>query len=68
MNLEQDTEFWEQFDRSVGDYLYAMKTVKDEMFGDYQWVSLSGESIDQIRLITNRLLDENVSKFGLGGK
>lgn len=68
MNLEQDTEFWEQFDRSVEDYLYAMKTVKDEMFGDYQWVCLSGESIDQIRLITNRLLDENVSKFGLGGK
>lgn len=68
MNLEQDTEFWEQFDRSVEDYLYAMKTVKDEMFGDYQMVCLSGDCIDQIRLITNRLLDETSAKFGLGGK
>ena len=68
MNLEQDTEFWEQFDRSVEDYLYAMKTVKDEMFGEYRWDSLTADSIEQIRLITNRLLDENVSKFGLGGK
>jgi hypothetical protein len=68
MNLEQDTAFWEQFDQSLENYLYAMKVVKEEMFGEYQWVALSGDSIEQIRLITNRLLDETSSKFGLGGK
>lgn len=68
MNLERDTAFWEQFDQSVENYLYAMKVVRDEMYGDCNWSALSGDCIDQIRLITNRLIDENVNKFGLGGK
>ena len=68
MNLGRDNAFREQFDQTLEDYLYAMNTVKDEMFGNHQWVSLPGDCIDQIRLITNRLMDENISKYGLGGK
>ncbi|UNH61151.1 hypothetical protein SSZBM1_34 [Synechococcus phage S-SZBM1] len=60
---DDETTFWNIFDEELLNYVYALGKVKEQIYKNESYFSLSPHALEQLRHITDDLLYQTVNTF-----